>query len=98
MRRLTDQEVAAGLGQLVGWRGDARGIARTYEWPSLAEAMRFAGEVLAVAEAGSHYPDIDIRRHAVTVRLVTHDAGGVTDRDIAVARAIERAAEGMADE
>jgi len=50
-----------------------------------------------VAEAARHHPTLDIHRRAVTVRLVTTDEGGVTDRDIATARAIQRAAEGMAD-
>lgn len=97
MRRLTDQEVADSLVALPGWRGDAHQIACTYEWASEAEAMSFADEVAAVAEAARHHPTLDIHRHAVTVRLVTTDEGGVTDRDIATARAIQRAAEGMAD-
>ncbi len=97
MRRLTDGEIQQELTELTGWTGDARGLVRPYTWRSFAEAIAFVNEVAAVAEAAQHHPDIDIRYRAVTVRLVTHDAGGVTDRDVATARAIERAAEGLTD-
>lgn len=49
---------------------------RPYLWRSFTEAIAFVNEVAAVAEAARHHPDIDIRYRAVTVRLVTHDAGG----------------------
>lgn len=97
MKRLTDEEIQQGLKELTGWSGDARGLVRPYTWRSFAEAIAFVNEVAAVAEAAQHHPDIDVHYRSVTVRLVTHDAGGVTDRDVATARAIERAAEGLQD-
>ncbi len=98
MKRLSDGDIQQELTTLAGWSGDARGLVRPYTWRTFAEAIAFVNEVAAVAEAAQHHPDIDIRYRAVTVRLVTHDAGGVTDRDVALARAIERAADGMQDD
>ncbi len=44
----------------------------------------------ALAEAANHHPDIDIRWDTVTLRLSTHSAGGLTERDVDLAEAIDR--------
>jgi 4a-hydroxytetrahydrobiopterin dehydratase len=98
MRRLTDEEVAFALASLEGWGGSSDHLVRRYDWRSFAQAMEFVNEVAAVAEAGRHHPDIDVRYRTVVVRLTTHDAGGVTDRDVATARAIQRAAEALRED
>jgi 4a-hydroxytetrahydrobiopterin dehydratase len=93
MRRLSSDEVAAALRELPGWSGGEDLIERWFTWPDFAHAIRFVNEVAAVAEAAQHHPDLDIRYNRVRVALTTHDAGGVTDRDIAVARAVVKVAE-----
>lgn len=92
MKRLSADEVEAALLTLPGWRGSVDGIECWYSRATFEAAVHFVEEVAAVAEAASHHPDLDIRYNRVRVFLVTHDAGGVTDRDVAVARAIEHAA------
>ncbi|MGH9597366.1 MAG: 4a-hydroxytetrahydrobiopterin dehydratase, partial [Edaphobacter sp.] len=54
------------------------------------EAMAFVNKVAASAEAAGHHPDIDIRYNQVALGLVSHDAGGITTRDIGMAGQIDR--------
>jgi 4a-hydroxytetrahydrobiopterin dehydratase len=92
MRRLGPEEVAAALQDLPGWTGSEDRLERWFSWPDFVSAIRFVDEVAAVAEAGQHHPDLDIRYNRVRVVLTTHDAGGVTDRDVTVARAVTKVA------
>lgn len=88
-RKLSDVEVQRALGALPGWsrRGDA--LSRTYTFPTFAEGIAFVGRVAQLADARDHHPDIDIRYTKVTLTLSTHDAGGVTEADLDLARAID---------
>ena len=52
------------------------------------DGIRLVAEVAHLAEQADHHPDIDIRWRTVTFRLSTHSAGGVTEKDIALARQI----------
>jgi 4a-hydroxytetrahydrobiopterin dehydratase len=91
MRRLTPAELDDELALLPGWTRSPEedgGIEYWHTAPDFAGAMGFVGDVAAVAEAANHHPDLDIRYNRVRVFLTTHDAGGVTDRDIALARGI----------
>lgn len=95
MRRLTKEEIAGGLGDLPGWTGNEARLEAWFVWPTFAAGLQFVNEVGALAEAASHHPDLDIRYNRVRVGLSTHDAGGVTDRDLALARAIGHAARSL---
>ena len=55
-----------------------------------AGALAFVNAVGALAEAADHHPDIDIRWDTVTLRLSTHSAGGLTEKDLALAAASTR--------
>ena len=55
-----------------------------------AAALAFVNAVGAAAEAANHHPDIDIRWNTVTLALTTHDSGGLTVLDLALAAAIDR--------
>lgn len=86
---LSDIEIQRELNALDGWsrRGDA--IAKMYEFATFAEAIAWVDRVAAAAEAANHHPDLDIRFRQVTAALSTHDSGGVTARDFAMARAMD---------
>ena len=58
---------------------------RTFEWPTFLGGIAFVDEVARLAEAADHHPDIDIRWRKVTLRLMTHDAKGLTFRDTELA-------------
>jgi len=65
---------------------------KVYERPSFVEAIAFVGRVADLAEAANHHPDLDIRYRKVRVALSTHDSGGLTALDLALAGRIEGAA------
>ena len=52
--------------------------------------MAFVNRVAALAESAGHHPDIDIRYNQVLLGLVSHDAGGITERDTSMAGRIDR--------
>lgn len=86
---LSDIAIQRELGSLAGWsrRGDV--LTRTYTFRNFTQAMDFVNRVAALAEEANHHPDIDIRYSKVTLTLSTHDAGGITSNDLALARAID---------
>jgi len=83
--KLTEAEVQAFLSKHAGWKVANAQLERTYEWPSFVSGIAFVNEVAKLAEAADHHPDIDIRWRKVTLRLTTHDAGGLTFRDTELA-------------
>ena len=90
---LSDIAIQRELGSLAGWsrRGDV--LTRTYQFRNFAQAMEFVNRVAGLAESANHHPDIDIRYSKVTLALSTHDAGGITSNDVALARAIDQTGE-----
>jgi 4a-hydroxytetrahydrobiopterin dehydratase len=63
-----------------------------YDLRAFNAAMAFAGTVAELAERADHHPDILIQYSKVTLTLWSHDKGGITDRDLRLARQIEAAA------
>lgn len=63
------------------WHEVDGALQRTFELPSFAEAIGFVQRVAELAERENHHPDIAISYTKVTLRWVTHSAGGITDRD-----------------
>jgi 4a-hydroxytetrahydrobiopterin dehydratase len=74
-----------------GWTRSADGAAleRTYRFKDFAEAFAFLTRVAAHAEAIDHHPEFTSVWNRVDFRLTTHDAGGVTERDVALAKTID---------
>lgn len=64
-------------------------IVREMRFQDFPAAMRFVNQVAGLAEAAGHHPDIDIRYNKVRLTLVSHDAGGLTERDFSVAAGID---------
>ena len=91
MPSLNPSELGAALAGLSGWVAAGDAISRTYTCSSFKEAMAFAGRVAAYAESVDHHPDLLISYKKVTVTWSTHDAGGVTTKDIAAAKATDEA-------
>ncbi len=91
MTSLNHSELGAALAGLSGWVSVGEAISRTYTCSSFMESMAFAGRVAAYAESVDHHPDLLISYKKVTVTWSTHDAGGVTTKDIAAAKASDAA-------
>lgn len=97
MTRLSDESVSAGLADLPGWSltgeekadGSGRGIEKIFELADFPAAIAFVTRVGFLAEAADHHPDLDVRWRTVRVFLTTHDAAGLTEKDLALAGEIE---------
>lgn len=89
MAALTDEEIRAAMADLPGWElGDGE-ISREFRLDSFAGAITFVVRLSYAAEAANHHPDLDIRYSRVGVTLSTHSEGGVTAKDLELARTIE---------
>jgi 4a-hydroxytetrahydrobiopterin dehydratase len=89
MPKLPQAELERSLRDLPGWAVKNNAITKTYKHDSFAEAIVFVNAVAHLAELANHHPDIDIRYKNVTIALTTHDQGGLTEKDINLARRIE---------
>jgi 4a-hydroxytetrahydrobiopterin dehydratase len=91
--RLSDIAIQRELGNLQGWsrRGDV--ITKTFQFRDFMTGIDFVAAVARAAEAADHHPDIDIRYTKIVCALSTHSAGGITQKDLDMAKEIERANE-----
>jgi 4a-hydroxytetrahydrobiopterin dehydratase len=87
---LNDAELRDALAGLAGWSKEASSITRRFEFEDFASALEFVNSVGALAERSDHHPDITFGWGYVEILLTTHDRGGVTDRDCALAKAIDK--------
>lgn len=90
--RSSEAEIAAALAELPGWVRSGDEIVREFACTSFADAIAFVVRIGFLAEAADHHPDLDIRWRTVRVALTTHDVGGLSSRDFALAAAIEATA------
>jgi 4a-hydroxytetrahydrobiopterin dehydratase len=92
-KRLAEEDVAEWIHSRPGWERVGDEIRKRFESRSFADAIAFVVRVGFLAEAADHHPDLDIRWRTVVVGLTTHDAGGLTDSDLAMAASIDAAAD-----
>ncbi|MGC2695744.1 MAG: 4a-hydroxytetrahydrobiopterin dehydratase [Candidatus Angelobacter sp.] len=92
MAVLNDSEIQQAIASLHGWQHNGAAIQRIFRFPDFKAAMQFVNKVADAAEQANHHPDIDIRYNTVTLGLVSHDAGGVTQRDVRMAGVINKIA------
>ncbi|MGH2679339.1 MAG: 4a-hydroxytetrahydrobiopterin dehydratase [Actinomycetota bacterium] len=96
MAKLTDGELKTFLAEMEGWTSLADAIHKDFSFPGFRGAIAFVNRVAERAENAGHHPDIEIHFNRVIVSLSTHDAGGVTEKDVALAAEIDAAARGDA--
>ena len=89
---LSASEIELALQKLPGWTSRGGSIERVFQFKNFLEAMEFVNKIAAAAEAANHHPDITINYNKVTLTLVSHDSGGVTQLDIRIARKINEVA------
>jgi 4a-hydroxytetrahydrobiopterin dehydratase len=82
------------LSDLPEWALEDDKLVRYWTFPGFTQAMEFVNGVAQLAEREQHHPDIDIRYNRVKLALVTHDAGGITQRDADMAHRISHAVAG----
>jgi 4a-hydroxytetrahydrobiopterin dehydratase len=84
--KLDEIKIQTALATLPQWTRNNEVISRTFAFSDFPAAMKFTNAVAEIAEAAQHHPDIDVRWNKVTLALTTHDAGGLTEKDFALAR------------
>ncbi|MEM6800665.1 MAG: 4a-hydroxytetrahydrobiopterin dehydratase [Bacteroidota bacterium] len=89
MKTYNSQEADSKLSHLPGWTFKDSGIEKGFEFSNFIEAFGFMSQVAILAEKQNHHPEWFNVYNKVNIRLSTHDAGGLTDLDFALAEQIE---------
>jgi 4a-hydroxytetrahydrobiopterin dehydratase len=92
MPTLSPDAVQSRLAQLPAWQIESGELVRTFEFKDFVAALAFVNKVGELAEKAGHHPDIDIRYNRVRLSLVSHDAGGLTEKDFNLASQIQNLA------
>jgi 4a-hydroxytetrahydrobiopterin dehydratase len=83
---LTAAEILTRLRSFKNWKRKGDAIRKTYTFTGFVQAMGFVNSVALLAQRANHHPAIDIRWNKVTLVCSTHSAGGLTEKDFALAR------------
>lgn len=89
MAILGNAQIQEALRSLPGWKLEGGALARDNVFADFVSAFAFVTRLALMAEKEGHHPDIDIRYNKVRVALVSHDAGGITKDDVAMAAKIQ---------
>lgn len=92
LRPLTAHELAAGLADLPGWTVVAGKLHREFKFADFVEAFGFMTRCALVAEQRNHHPEWSNVWNRVAVDLTTHDAGGISELDLALAATMSKLA------
>ncbi len=92
MAVISDAEIAQRLNTHTGWAYADGALVKKFELPGFLDVVRLVSDVAGPAETADHHPDMFINYRRITFTLVTHDAGGVTEKDFALLEEIETAA------
>jgi len=85
MSPLSESEISTRLASIPSWQVQKGELVRTFTFKDFRGSLAFVNHVGDLAEKAGHHPDIDIRYNRVRLALVTHDAGGLTDKDFKLA-------------
>ncbi|MEG4486869.1 4a-hydroxytetrahydrobiopterin dehydratase [Microcoleus sp. D2_18a_B4] len=85
---INNTEIQERASQLSGWTVEGKQLRSTRLFKDFIEAIAFVNKLVAPSEAAAHHPDIEISYNKVTLNLTTHDAGGLTEKDFALAQEI----------
>ena len=86
--RLDDAAITDALGTLDGWSREGDSIVRAFEFADFVDAVGFMAKVGVLAERANHHPELSNVYNRVRIVLSTHDAGGITELDVSLAREI----------
>ena len=90
---LTTDALNTVLHDLPHWELEGNAITKAFSFPTFMEGIAFVNRVAKAAERMNHHPDMDIRYNRVIATLSTHDAGGITEMDVRLAREMDGMAE-----
>jgi 4a-hydroxytetrahydrobiopterin dehydratase len=86
---LENDELASALKKCPEWDYEKKSLVRTIEFEEFTDAIDFVNDLAEIAEEAQHHPDIVIKHTKVSLKLTTHDAGGVTEHDIELAQRLD---------
>jgi 4a-hydroxytetrahydrobiopterin dehydratase len=89
MALLKQEQIDNEMKSLQGWQVHGKEIRKEFELKDFVRAMGFVSSVALLAEKADHHPDIDIRWNTVRLVLSTHSEGGLTAKDIELAKQID---------
>ena len=90
MKKLSNDEVTEALSKIRGWSFKSEGIEKDFKFKDFSEAFSTMTRIALIAEKMDHHPEWFNVYNKLSIRLSTHDAGGVTNKDIEMAVLIER--------
>jgi 4a-hydroxytetrahydrobiopterin dehydratase len=93
-KRLSDAEVEAALHEVPGWKVVGGKLHREYRFADFVQAFGFMASAALIAESMNHHPEWFNVYHTVKIDLTTHDAGGISDNDLQMAKRFETLAQG----
>ncbi len=88
-RKLTDEEISEKLSGVDGWEVAGKLLKKRFSFDNFADSLAFVNKVGEIAEKHDHHPDITFGWGYAEIALTTHDTGGLTEFDFAVAGRIE---------
>lgn len=90
MTAFTDEQIEEALSDLPGWSQEGEAIVKTYEFDDFAAAIDFMSRATGPINEMDHHPEWTNVYNRVDVRLSSHDVGGVTGRDVQLAKVLDR--------
>jgi len=94
--KLTDTELSAAVAKLPGWSVKNAKLHRDYKFPDFAHAFGFMATAAPTIEKNNHHPEWANVYNKVSVDLTTHDAGGITQKDVDLSVLLEEIAKKLA--
>lgn len=90
MPHLSDSEIKSRLVTVPDWQIESGELVRNFLFKDFRASLAFVNKVGDLAEHAGHHPDIDVRYNKVRLALVTHDAGGITQKDFDLAAGADK--------
>ncbi|MEQ9399680.1 MAG: 4a-hydroxytetrahydrobiopterin dehydratase [Longimicrobiales bacterium] len=87
--KLNKESIQGWLRGRDGWKRKSNKLIKEFGFESFRDSIVFVNRVATLADTAHHHPDIDIRYDTVTISLSTHDAGGITEKDVGLAEQID---------
>ena len=88
---IPEEAIAAALRELPGWRREGKALVKQFACKGFDGAMALVTRAALLAERADHHPDILVQFSKVTFTLTSHDVGGISTRDLLLAKALDAA-------
>jgi 4a-hydroxytetrahydrobiopterin dehydratase len=87
--KLNRESIQGWLKAHSGWKRKSNALVKEFKFSSFRDSIVFVNRVATLADGADHHPDIDVRYDSVTLKLSTHSAGGITEKDVKLAEQVD---------